>query len=122
MFRTLLASLAATLILTAPALPAQGPPGHGAYGLGIAGHGLANRQVGRYPRQVDYRFRAEASGTLASVRVYFVSGTGYSAGNGGDIRVTVEGNNAGAPSGTVLGTGTITDPLTSTFRTIPLSG
>lgn len=122
MFRTLLASLAATLLLTGPAFAAEGPPAHGAYGLAIAGNGLANLEVGRYPRQVDYRFRAEASGTLASVRVYFITGSGYSAGNGGDVRVTLEGNNAGSPSGTVLGSGTVTDPLTSTFRTITLSG
>lgn len=122
--RRFLAPLTAALTLATitPAFAAEGPPAHGGYGLAIAGDFLANLEVGRYPRQVDYRFRAEATGTLASVRVYFASGTGYSAGNGGDVRVTLEGNNAGSPSGTVLGTGTVTDPLASTFRTIPMSG
>lgn len=119
----LLAPLAAalTLALTAPAQA-------GTIGNVYGADGLANIEVGsaKGPRQVDYRFRADASGTLASVTLYFIfsSKPGYNGGNGGDIRITLEGNNAAnEPNGIVRGSGLITDPTSGgSFRTVALSG
>jgi len=53
--------------------------------------------------------------------VYFIFATNYYAGNGGDVRVTLEADSGGSPSGTVLASGLVTDPLAPNFRTIALS-
>jgi hypothetical protein len=56
---------------------------------------------------VSNRFRAERSGSLTALRTWFKNmgdvRVGYGAGNGGIMSITVETDNAGAPSGTVLG-------------------
>ncbi len=51
---------------------------------------LANTVVGvngNYEQKVVNRFRATVSGTLQSVRIYWQTGKGYSAGNGGVIQL-----------------------------------
>lgn len=70
---------------------------------------LANMQVGGsasgYPNTyVAFRFRAARSERLVSVRPYFMTAAypGYGGGTGGTIRVSVEADRGGVPSGTVL--------------------
>ena len=59
---------------------------------------------------VAHRFRAPASGTIASIRPYWTSGAGYAAGNGGKISVRItadDGSSGHLPNLTAapLGTG-----------------
>jgi hypothetical protein len=68
---------------------------------------LANLQVGGSGGAiVTQRFRAGQSSTLTAIRSWFKNmGTvapGYGAGDGGAIQVTVQTDNGGVPSGTVL--------------------
>ncbi len=82
----------------------------GAYGSRIGMDSLNNTEVGG-PNNVTttYRFRAAASETLDSIRVYVIGPThaGYGAGTGGTWQVTVQtddGSPRHLPSGTVLAT------------------
>lgn len=53
---------------------------------------LMNNQVGGSNRMVAHRFRATASGNVASVRLYWIASatsSGYSSGTGGTIRIRV---------------------------------
>jgi hypothetical protein len=112
----LIASVPATAVAQTTTPPAR-------YGNPWAADGLANLEVGRYGRQVDYRFRAEASGTVTGLRLYVVIAPGYFGGDGGDIRVTLETDDRGFPSGTILATGGLANPLSAAvFRTIALAG
>lgn len=112
------------LIAMLAALIVAAPASAGTLGNVYGSNGLANIEIGRHNRQVDYRFRADGTGTLGSVTVYFIHEPGgYFAGNGGDIRVTLEGNNtSNEPNGVVLGSGFVADPTLNDFRTIPMSG
>jgi hypothetical protein len=68
-----------------------------------------NYQVGwTNDQEVSHRFRASTTSTLVSVAVNQRGGPGYSGGNGGSMRVTVQTDNGGKPSGTVLASLTIT--------------
>ena len=61
-------------------------------------------------RRVSYRFRAETSSSLNWIRIYLQSGSGYSGGNGGSLKVSVQtddGTSKHAPSGTSLASVTI---------------
>ena len=78
------------------------------YGPGFAMDSLQNLRVGGpYSDSVSNRFRAERSGSLTAFRTWFKNGgtadPGYGLGDGGIISVTVETDNAGVPSGQVLG-------------------
>ncbi len=61
---------------------------------------------------VSYRFRAERSGALAGFRAYWLNQDfpGYGGGTGGTIRVSVEADNAGVPSGSVLASTDVVHP------------
>jgi hypothetical protein len=98
----------------------------GCYGPGLGSDGLANTVVGGpYSNVVSYRFRAKHSGLLKQIHVYLISGTaGYAAGTGGTIRVTVhtdDGTSSHNPSGTVLATYLLSNPLSATpSRAFPI--
>ena len=94
----------------------QGPTG--IYGPGIGYDVLANMQVGGNASgfsntYVSYRFKAGATSTLVSVRWYCIDRThvGYGAGTGGTIRMTIEADSNGSPSGTPLATRDVVAPV-----------
>jgi hypothetical protein len=83
------------------------------YGNPTSGDSLSNVEIGRnVGRKVSFRFRADRTDALAAIRLFFKSGSGYSAGTGGSILVELQTNTPGAdtPSGTVLASHLITDP------------
>ena len=91
----------------------------GCYGPGIGSDGLANTVVGGPSGNlVSYRFRAGHSGSLQQIHVYLMqSHSGYSAGTGGQLQVTVnadDGTAAHNPSSTVLATYLLSKPLSAT--------
>ena len=91
----------------------------GCYGPGLAADSLGNTVVGGpYSNMVSYRFRAGHSGSLQQIHVYLIPNvSGYAAGTGGQIQVTVntdDGTTAHNPSGTILATYLLANPLTAT--------
>lgn len=94
------------------------------YGVPWNGDGLSNTPIGRsYNRMADYRFRVSHTGTVTSVRLYLAfakistdctySGY-YAGGTGGQILLQLEtddGTSNHFPSGNVLASHLITDPL-----------
>ena len=91
----------------------------GCYGPGIGSDGLANTVVGGPAGNlVSYRFRAGHSGSLQQIHVYLMqSQAGYSAGTGGQLRVTVnvdDGTTSHNPSSTVLASYLLSKPLSAT--------
>jgi len=107
------------LILSASTALAQ-------YGTGMSADALNNTRVGGpWDCVVSYGFKATHSGLLASVRPYVIWSTnseGYNGGNGGSLRFEIQTDNAGLPSGTVLASYTLNDPMSgSNFPLIPLS-
>src|SRR4051812_1714600 len=105
------------------------------YGPGVGGDGLANTTVGQWGNPgnvVSYRIRAHHTGAVQSLHVYLiVDHAGYAAGTGGKLQVTFQtddGTSSHNPSGTVLATYVLTNPLaglpskafpTFTFNTPP---
>ncbi len=101
-------------------------PGHatcsdslGCYGPGLGSDSLANTVVGGpFGNIVSYRFRAEHTGLLQQIHVYLVPNhTGYSAGTGGSLKVTLntdDGTAAHNPSNIVLASYLLTNPLAAT--------
>jgi hypothetical protein len=101
-------------------------PGHatcsdslGCYGPGLGADSLANTVVGGpYGNIVSYRFRAGHTGLLQQIHVYLIPNhTGYSAGTGGSLKVTVnsdDGTAAHNPSNIVLASYLLTNPLAAT--------
>ena len=83
-----------------PASTSPSTPQADVYGSAIAGDVLANTPTNQGP--VSMRFVPDRSGPLSGVRVYFEVGTGYSGGDGGSRRVTLETDAGGKPSGTIL--------------------
>jgi hypothetical protein len=91
-----------------PVAPSGGVTGP--YGSAIAADTLANTQVGGvnsggFNARSAYRFRAGTSSSLTSIRIYLEDGSGYSGGNGGSLKVSVQtddGTSAHRPSGVVL--------------------
>lgn len=77
--------------------PASLPGTSSVYGAAVGADSLANSVVGG-PSQtmVAYRFRATESAPLDGVTIYIQTGDGYSAGNGGTIRISVHGDD-GSP-------------------------
>ncbi len=72
------------------------------YGTGLAADSKANLPVGPWGR-VSHRFRASTTSALTSVRFSQRGGSGgYSGGTGGTMRISVQTDNAGKPSGTIL--------------------
>ncbi len=80
----------------------------GIYGAALAMDGLANTSCGGSGGDVSFRFRAEQSSTLVALRTYFMGGSGYGGGSGGTIRISVEADVAGFPSGTRLAEKSVT--------------
>ena len=68
----------------------------------VQGDTRNNHQVGQDNSRLAYRFRASTSSTIDSIRVQQRGGSGYSAGNGGTIRVSIQADSSGKPSGTIL--------------------
>jgi hypothetical protein len=85
---------------------------------------LANTQVGGSDSsgntQVAFRFRATSS-SLTSVRFFIQSGSGYGAGTGGTIELSIRPDAGGAPSSTVLGSASVVHPGTSVGRLVTFS-
>jgi hypothetical protein len=89
----------------------------GVYGTSYNMDTLANMQVGGSASGasntfVSFRFRADRSSSLAAFRAYWIGPeySGYGGGTGGTIRVTLQKDNAGVPSGTVLATRDVVRP------------
>ena len=105
---TLAPTAAPTLAPTAAptATPAATIPANvitGIYGSAFAMDSKNNYQVGWTANQmVSYRFRAGTSSALTSIAINQRGGPGYSGGNGGILRVTVQTDSGGKPSGTIL--------------------
>jgi hypothetical protein len=75
----------------------------GLYGSGVAVDSKNNYQVGWTSlEKVSHRFRASQTSALVSIAVNQRSGSGYSGGNGGQIRASVQADVGGKPSGTPL--------------------
>lgn len=99
-------------VVTPPITPPITPPAApaGVYGTGISGDSRSNHQIGWTNKaKLDYRFRSRG-GTVKSIKVQERGGPsheavptyGYSWGNGGTIKASIQGDNAGLPSGAVL--------------------
>jgi hypothetical protein len=88
-----------------PTSPPPPPPvtSGALYGSGVGIDSKNNYQVGWTGNQrVSHRFRAGTTSTLISVAINQRGGPGYSGGNGGGMRLEVQTDNGGQPSGTVL--------------------
>jgi hypothetical protein len=76
------------------------------YGSPYGSDCVGNLQVGDTPhRQVDFRFKAEHTGLVTGVNLYLMYSSGYGAGNGGILKISLEtddGTPSHLPSGTVL--------------------
>jgi hypothetical protein len=100
------------------ATPAPTPPPSGGvpgiYGLLVSGSSLNNTRIGYNGTQASYRFRAQHSGRLQSIRIYIESGSGYAAGTGGTLRISVrpdDGTSNHWPTGVVLATQDVIHPV-----------
>jgi hypothetical protein len=98
---------------TAPAVPQDSPP---VYGCPWNADSLGNFEIGRQAgRTASYRFRAAHSGTVDRVMIYLIfRAPGYYKGDGGQILLqfhTDDGNADHNPSGTVLASSLVTDPM-----------
>ena len=114
---TVTAASALTAATTATA--AEGMLARGMYGNPWAADGLGNLEIGKASgRQVSYRFKADATGTLTAVRIFFIYAPGYGAGNGGQVKVALQGDAGGVPNGVQLTSALVTNPMATNFRTI----
>lgn len=102
------------------------PPAAGCYGSCINGDSKSNLQVGWTNRaKVAHRFRASTTSTITSIRFQQRGGAGYSGGTGGTIRVSLQAELNGIPSGTIIGTpGTYGPkvPAGGIFDLVPMGG
>jgi len=113
------ATSAVTVSVAGSAAPAPAPTS-GVYGAGWAGDSLNNYPIGSSNgRKNSYRFRADRTGSLQTLRVFWVdnrgsSSGGYAMGNGGTIKMDVQlddGSAAHLPSGTSVGSMTTASGL-----------
>jgi hypothetical protein len=80
------------------------------YGPCIQADALANTPIGRSGLEASYRFRAQYSGALQSIRPYLIwsfKKKGYHAGSGGTLRVELQADDGSPdhrPAGQVLAT------------------
>jgi hypothetical protein len=90
------------------------------YGAGRGADALANTRVGPWGIVVSYRFVAEHASYLDKIRFYIIPDkAGYAAGTGGKLQVCVEtddGTPAHNPSGTVLASAVLYNPLAMTGK------
>jgi hypothetical protein len=70
--------------------------------LGCPVYGASKAPNGYWDKH-DYRFVAECTGTVKTVRWENRTGTGYSVGNGGSIQLSIQTDSNGVPSGQKLG-------------------
>ncbi len=84
-----------------------GPAVKGIYGSALNVDTKANLQVGWTDRaRLAHRFRAGTSSTITSVRFAQRGGSVYSGGTGGTLRISIQTDADGLPSGTLLGSAT----------------
>ena len=99
--------------------PTVQPPSDTIYGPGFAFDSLANTRIGGpFGTVAAYRIKATSGGMLESLKIYVVTGSGYSAGNGGLIKISLQSDDGSAahnPSGTVLATALLTNPFEESF-------
>jgi len=81
-----------SILLAAVCGLGQAPAPPAIYGTGwqAFSQGLENLEIGKNGRQLSIRFRAENSGPLQSATVFMKTGSGYSLGTGGLVRISVE--------------------------------
>jgi hypothetical protein len=102
-----------------------GPAVSGIYGTALNIDTKANLQVGWTDKaRLAHRFRAGTSSTITSVRFAQRGGDVYSGGTGGKIRVSIQPDADGLPSGAVLGSATF-EPgnpsrAWSTYEAVPM--
>jgi hypothetical protein len=97
----------ATPTVAPTATPAAGQTG--TYGAAFNFDTKANLQVGWTDHaKVAHRFVATTTSTLKSIRFQQRGGPVYSGGTGGTLRITVQTDSNGVPSGTVLATASYT--------------
>ena len=86
-----------------------GPAISGIYGTALNIDTKANLQVGWTDHaRLAHRFRASSTSTITSVRFAQRGGSVYSGGTGGTVRVSIQEDSNGLPSGTVLDSATYT--------------
>lgn len=99
------------------------PPGGGGtyYGCRMMHMSLNNRKIGDFGNSYSYRFRAEYTGTITAVDLYWLSidlqDVGYAEGDGGTIRISLrpdDGTSAHGPTNTELAYHNVTTKVSST--------
>ncbi len=98
------------------------------FGAGWTADSLANLEIGRFSgRTVSYRFLAMHSGSVSSVRVFFVFRTicdgCYANGNGGNVTVELkedDGSSRHVPGSRVLARALVQDPMKQWNRVVEL--
>jgi len=110
-------------------IPVSGKTGF--YGSALNADDLANVTIG-FPsndncnRQTSYRLRANHTGPLTAIRLFFIwnySRAGYHAGTGGTIQIQVQSDDGTAnhfPSGTTLASISVVHPVNDTIGFYPL--
>jgi len=108
--------VAAGAATPSPATTSPSPAGY--YGTQIGADELANITVGPEGNTVSYRFSAQHDGALEKLRVYLIPDhIGYASGTAGQLRIDIQtddGTSDHNPSGTVLASTVISDPLLAT--------
>lgn len=85
-----------------PPPPPPRSPVSGTYGS-AQGDSRNNHEIGGRARaRLSYRFRASTTSAVTSVRVQQRGGPVYSGGNGGSIRMSIQTDSNGVPSGTIV--------------------
>jgi len=87
------------------ATPVVSAPPSGVYGVGVSGDTRNNHPLNG--KKLAYRFRATTTSTPTTIRISERGKGGantYSNGDGSTIRATIQTDNGGYPSGTVLAT------------------
>jgi len=105
------------------------PAANPVFGVGWTADSLANLEIGRFRgRMVSYRFCAVHSGSVGSLRVFFIFrkiGPGeYADGNGGSVLIELvsdDGTPSHFPSHNLLGTAVVKDPLAQWNREVRFS-
>lgn len=75
--------------------------GTAVWGSAVNGDTKANLRLDG--NRVAHRFRASTTSTITSVRWQQRGGSGYSAGTGGKVRVSIQADTSSGPDGTVIG-------------------
>jgi hypothetical protein len=97
------------------------------YGNGFNADSLSNCPLGyNIGRSVSWRYRVTHTGAVEAVRVWLVAaGPGYFDGDGGHVLLQLQTDDGSAehrPSGEVLASALVTDPMVERFRLFVLDG